>query len=293
MRIEARLVLDFRGIPEERARDVLVFVGLKREIEEKYLTGLQVVKIYKDCDKYKILRQKLKEFEIDFLETEDEIFTKKELLSSPILCIIPNAHRGGYPQPEGGEKEENYQGHSYDLDTGCKYCTRGRLQNRPLRLKSSVKMGNNDMSGIWWMRELVVTKKLRNLIEDAELTGCEFWPLIKHGKNVPFEDIFQLKIVGTLPAMSAKTNIIYEREWIFEGRKMKSCPYGCGERYVKGSIYYCASDLVSILDFALTQEWFGSNDEYWRWPFLSQKAYRLFVDNKIKGVRFYPPVVVE
>jgi hypothetical protein len=289
VRIKARFVFH---LPLNDAKKLFSVINQKL-VESNPPDTMRVIEVYKDTPKYGIIVRELEKLGVSCTPDEDEVYTKQELLDSPILRIVPNAHRGGYPQPEGGEKEENYQGHSYDLDTGCKYCTHGRLQNRPLRLKSSVKMGNNDISGIWWMRELVVTKKLRNLIEDAGLTGCEFWPVIKHGKNVPFEDVFQLKIVGTLPAMSAKTNIIYEREWIFEGRKMRSCPYGCGERYLQGSIYYCARDLASIPDFALTPEWFGTNNAYWRWPFLSQKAYRLFVDNKIKGVRFYPPVVVE
>jgi hypothetical protein len=252
--------------------------------------SFNVIEVFKDTPQYELLVNELKCKKVSYTLFEDEIFTKKEELNATILQIVPNAHKGGYPQPEEGEENNDYLGVSFDSNTGCKYCTNGRLQDRPLRLRSSVKMGKSGISGIWWLTELIVTKEVRAIIESENLTGCEFWPVIKHGKDVPFDDIYQLKITGELPGMDDKTNIIHEKEWWFEGKQMKSCPNGCGERIVKGPIYYRHEDLINVPDFALTKEWFGSNKGYWRWPFMSQKAYRVFDNNKIKGVRFYLPI---
>jgi hypothetical protein len=151
-------------------------------------------------------------------------------------------------------------------------------------------MGKSGISGIWWLRELIVTKEVKSILESEKLTGCEFWPVIKHGKNIPFDDIFQLKIIGELPPMDEKTDIRHKVSWREGLRMYKPCPNGCGCRWIEGSVYYKHDDLINVPDFALTKEWFGLNDEYWRWPFMSQKAYRVFLDNDIKGVRFYPPI---
>lgn len=147
----------------------------------------------------------------------------------------------------------------------------------------------NDISGIWWLRDYIVTQKLRGLIEAAELTGVEFWPIVKHGSGQPFEDLFQLKITGVLPPMSPKTVIEFDS---LTGYKF-ACEYGCGARTVKGRVHYRACDIASIPDFALSQEWFGSGLEKWSWPFMSHRAYQLFHDNKIKGIRWYPPAIDE
>ena len=70
-----------------------------------------------------------------------------------------------------------------------------------------------------------------------------------------------------------------------------ACKYGCGALYVEGRIHYRACDIAEIPDFALTQEWLGSGYEFWRWPFMSHKAYQLFYEKKIKGIRWYPPAI--
>jgi len=253
---------------------------------------LYILDLFSDTPEYKNLMTYLEEKRIDFHKTEDEVFTEQELWDAPLLRMVPNAHRGGYPQPIHGGKEKDYLSCSFDLQTGCpgSRCTRGLVQNRPLRLSGGIKMGKtNDISGIWWLRDYIVTQKLRDLIEAAELTGVEFWPIVKHGSGQPFEDLFQLKITGVLPPMSPKTVIEFDS---LTGYKF-ACEYGCGARTVKGRVHYRACDIASIPDFALSQEWFGSGLEKWSWPFMSHRAYQLFHDNKIKGIRWYPPAIDE
>ena len=254
-------------------------------INKKYpgitFTGGYVIELFKDDPKFNVLEEYLNEQNLEPIISFDEVFSEKEMLSAPIMQMVPNSHRGGYPQPEN-----KYIDVSYDENSGCPECTYGKIQNRPLHLSGAVKMGKrDDISGIWWMREFIVTKRFKELAEEAKLTGCEFWPVIKQGKNEPFEDIFQLKITGVMPKMSEETQII------------QSCEYGnkCGHMrtYVEGRICYNASDLENVSDFALTQEWFGMLGEIWRWPFMSQRAYRFFKENKISGMRFYPPEILD
>lgn len=285
MRIKSRFVFD---IPDEAdARKLYEIAGIK--FPSKRPTRLYVMELFNDTSEYENLMAYLEAYPPEYYQRdEDEVFTEEELLVAPLLRMVPNAHRGGYPQPESGERENNYLSCSFDLQSGCPGCSKGLLQNRPLRLSGGVKMGKtNDISGIWWLRDYVVTKKLRDLIEKAGLTGVEFWPIIKHGSGKPFDDLFQLKITGVLPRMSPQTMIKFDPLTNYKF----ACKYGCGALYVEGRIHYRACDIAEIPDFALTQEWLGSGYEFWRWPFMSHKAYQLFYEKKIKGIRWYPPAI--
>lgn len=248
---------------------------------KKQVSRIFVIELYKDDPHYRDLLEFFENNNITPVAFDDEIFTENERMEALVMRMVPNSHKGGYPQPDG-----KYIDASYDENSGCSECSYGKIQNRPLRLSGSVKMGKrDDISGIWWMREFIVTKRFKELAEKAGLTGCEFWPVIKHGKNEPFEDIFQLKITGIMPKMAEETEIVQDFE------RTDKC--GHMRTYVEGRIRYNLSDLNDVPDFALTQEWFGMWGEYWRWPFMSQKAYRFFKENKISGMRFYPPEILD
>lgn len=248
---------------------------------KKQSTRIFVIELYNDDSNYEKLVSYFQEHNIDPVSFSEEIFNEKERLEAIVMRMVPNAHKGGYPQPDS-----KYIDASYDKNSGCPKCTYGKIQNRPLRLSGAIKMGKrDDISGIWWLREFIVTKRFKELVEEAGLTGCEFWPVVKHGTNEPFEDIFQLKITGVMPKMAKETRIIQDPEY--------SNKCGHVRTYVEGRICYNARDLENVPDFALTQEWFGMWGEIWRWPFMSQKAYRLFKENKISGMRFYPPEILD
>lgn len=286
MRIKSRFLCTI--MDEAEAKKLYEVAGIKFKpcIEN---SAMYVLEVFNDTDEYLKVLEHFKTHPPKIVtKTEDEVFTQEELLSAPLLQMVPNAHRGGYPQPISGERQIDYLRCSYDMTSGCPGCSKGLLQNRPLRLSGGIKIGKtNDISGIFWLREYIVTRKLRELIENARLTGVEFWPIIKHGNGEFFEDLFQLKITGELPPMSPKT--IIKHQALRKFRYTYNCD--CGALTVEERVHYRADDIADVPDFALTYEWLGGNYEFWRWPFMSHKAYQLFHDNKIKGIRWYPPTI--
>lgn len=286
MRIKSRFLCTI--MDEAEAKKLYEVAGIKFKpcIEN---SAMYVLEVFNDTDEYLKVLERFKTHPPKIVtKTEDEVFTQEELLSAPLLQMVPNAHRGGYPQPISGERQIDYLRCSYDMTSGCPGCSKGLLQNRPLRLSGGIKIGKtNDISGIFWLREYIVTRKLRELIENARLTGVEFWPIIKHGNGEFFEDLFQLKITGELPPMSPKT--IIKHQALRKFRYTYNCD--CGALTVEERVHYRADDIADVPDFALTYEWLGGNYEFWRWPFMSHKAYQLFHDNKIKGIRWYPPTI--
>jgi hypothetical protein len=137
MRIKSRFVIDMEY---EKVKVIhLKFTG--KELTSKPTNLFYTIEMFKDAPEYKMLIKELKRAKIDYFEDEDEVFSKEELQNATILQIVPNVYKGGYPQPENGDSNEDYLGVSFDLNTGCNYCTNGILQDRPLRLRSSIKNG--------------------------------------------------------------------------------------------------------------------------------------------------------
>lgn len=284
MRIKSHVVLSL----EEESLIESVYSIVKPKYRIKCNGDLYIMDMFTDSVEYQTL--------MEFLErnpatSKNEVFTEtyddKELAQALLLQMIPNAYQGGYPQPESGTLETKYISVSFDRSNACPYCTKGIIQDRPLRLRNNIKLGRqSDISGIWWLRDYVISGRLKDLILEEGLTGCEIWPVIMHGADKPFEDLFQLKFTGELPAMAPETNIILDPTM----NHPKACSPGTR---LEGPVIYRRDDLIDIPDFALSKEWFGGNGAYWRWPFMSQRAYQLFKRNKIKGIRWSLPKIID
>lgn len=272
MRIKSRILFDMERMQAEK-----LLQPIKKSADKN--DTLQVVELFNDTREYDYLMNELNKLGIEITEQKDNVYSQAEMNTALLLQIVPNSYCG-YPQPEDGYLEA-----SFDINTGCKKCSYGRIQNRPLRLHKP-RIGENDIFGVWWLTVLVITTKLKNIIEQEKLTGCEIWPIIDHNKKTEFEDLYQLYISSELPTMSSKTNIIMNYD-----HKCDLC--GRGECFMKGDKIYERSSLKAVKDFNLSKEWFGSCLGIWQVPFVSQRVYRLFQEHDIKGVRFIPVTVVE
>ena len=256
--------------------------------QKKIRDTLRVIEVYKDTEEYVTVIEALQEFGVTCKPDETIEFSKSEMESAPLLQMIPKHHRGGYPQPENPVDGKDYLRVSFDMSTGCPTCTNGHLQNNPLHLRSNTKLGTADITGVWWLNEFIVSQRAKDIIEKAGLTGCEFWPLIKHKTGEYFEDIYQLKITAELPPMAEQTTF-YKNNLFFGGAV---CPNCDGEQVLKSLAYYHADVLEDLPDFALSNEWNGARSNRWRLPFMSQKAYRLFQKEKLKGIWWIPAIVL-
>jgi hypothetical protein len=284
MKVKARIVFDMELIKAEK-----VLLPIRKPVS-KDGDNVHVVELFTDTKEYSYLIDELNKLGADISETRENIYTKEELAASELLQIIPNSYCG-FPQPQ---LDGSYVDISFDSSRGCKECSYGRIQNKPLRLHKP-KIGKNDIVGVWWLRELIITSRLKNIIEQENMTGCEIWSVIDHKKKVEFEDLFQVYVTSELPPMSQEANIIMNYEMTLDNETIESKCGTCGrgESLLKGDVIYKHSSLETIKDFNLSKEWFGSCMEIWRWIFVSQRVYRLFQEHNIKGVRFIPVTIVE
>lgn len=256
--------------------------------EEGRKIGLYVLEPELHSDFFVCITNTLHELGIDCGYTEEREYTKRKMENTPLFMITPLHCRAGYPQPE-----KEYLSISFNSADGCPFCSNGRLQTAPLHLCDSIRLGKADITGVEWTNELVVSARAREIIEQAGVSGCTFWELIAQKSNKPFEAVFQLKITGQLPPMAEETVFSESQAVSVSGFTFRPfCPNGCGEKSLKSLPYYHAHDLENIPDFAVSSEWIGGGRGRFRLPFASQKVYRLFRENKLKGLRFEPVMLI-
>jgi hypothetical protein len=258
----------------EKTKSMLDLLGIEAKVETK--DTLQAISLFTDTEQYINLIQKLNELSVDYSESKEKVYSKRDLDSAQLFRMIANVYCG-YPQPEEYEKV------SYDLKTGCPDCSNGMIQNAPLRILKP-KIWLNDVYGVHWIYEYVTTEKFRELIEREQFTGFEFWPIINHRTNKKHDDIFQLFITGTMPPMNPEAIIESGIE-----------PCKCGKRgyTLKDIPIYMNDSIKEIKDFNKSIEWLGGMLGSWQIPIVSKQVYRFFVKNKIRGLRFEPVKVID
>jgi hypothetical protein len=196
----------------------------------------------------------------------------------------------GYPQPED---DFGYQNESYDPSSGCQRCRQGMKQNRPLMLLRSPKFGRNDITGLFWVYESIITEKLKKLIEKEGLTGAEFWPVLKFrkkGERLPIPGIYQLYAGGELPPVSPKTQFT----WVTDIPKRFQCDCGIiGRNLPDAQLVYDRTSLKDAKDFNRTSEFIGGGLGSQQKRVVSSRVYQLFKKNRIRGAYFEPIIIDE
>lgn len=250
--------------------------------------------VFTDDERYGLLKKQLEVRGVKFLEHGEKIFEESELAAAEFLQLGAAGH-WGYPQPE--ESREEWQKASFDLTTACPICGYGAIQDRPYLIKGEPKLGRNSLIGLNWTYDFLVTDELKNLIEREELTGAEFWPLIRYKKGVPLRGYHQLYIRDELPSMSPNTQIVAVS--LKQAHDGCPCPNGKIGRMLSADpvthvlvpMRYKRSALRNAKDFNLTKEWLSYGYDATRWCIVSSRVYTLFVNQGIRGGAFEPVTI--
>lgn len=271
-----------------RVKSQLVFHANPNYVEslfQKYKQKLtkndtmQVVYFFIDTPEYMEFKHILEDMKIDYSEFKEVTYSKDELDKAQLLRMIPKNYCG-YPQPE-----DEYEEVSYEMNSRCPICLQGGIQKAPFRMLKP-KMGANDISGIHWVCEYVITHKLRDLIERENFLGIEFWPIIHHKSNMEIEGVCQLYITNVMPQMDPKSEIV-------RAPGIDACKCGKKGYYMPDSEpIYEKSTLNNIKDLNKTSEWLGGAHSTWQLPIVSNRFYEFIKKEKIKGVWFIPIGVI-
>jgi len=248
--------------------------------------GLVQFRLPVDDERYILLKKEMVEKGIRNNEKKEIRFDPQEIEEAEYSILFQKS-MWGYPQPE-----DDYQNESYDLSSGCQRCRQGLKQNKPFMLSGKPKFGRNDITALFWIYESIITEKLKDLIENEGLTGAEFWPVLRYrktGQRLPIPGIYQLYVRGELPPVSPKTQF----EWVSDlPKEIQSC--GCniiGRNLPAAQLVYDRVSLRDAKDFNRTFEFIGGGPGSQQWKVVSNRVYRLFKKNAIRGADFRPIVI--
>jgi len=274
MRVRARVAFT---APDDRARELLSRYGLRSKAKDS-----SVVYIFVDDENYEPFVNELEQQEYHPVVFKEPVFTKKEMESAEFFEVSLVA-QWGYPQPED---DFGYEKISFDQSTACPLCGQGATQIKPYFISGYPKFGRSDITALFWTYDLLIDRRLKDLIEGAKLTGVEFWPLFVYsdkGQGKPVEGAYELYITHELPPAAPSTEFPIVNRL---PRGMKPCRCGRLGRNLPLQFHYERRDLDGAMDFNKTHEWLGGALGTTRVEIVSREVYELFTQNMIRGVKF-------
>jgi hypothetical protein len=228
-------------------------------------------------------------------------YSKAEIRAAAWLSIGATRHTG-YPQPE-----DEYQYQVYDPDDYCDRCGVHPTQRAPFRFRSESKGRDSFLQLNWVFDEFFVRPEVRELFDDAGVTGVGYGPCIHNSSGRPLKSLSQLLIRNVLiPGLvTTELNTVTCKPNNEEGtaksyggrlRYPPDYPY-CGRvkyhRPLLRQTTYAAEVLRDAPDIVKSHEWFGSGGSASREVLISQKVCRLIIDHKLRGLSFVPVVLRE
>lgn len=276
MRVQARLALI-----EKEAESVLKLLGIKSVARH----GGTIVHLYVDDVRYKKLMDEVRSRGLTFHEERNLMFEEREMKAGEFFQMVSRA-QWGYPEPQ-----DDYKSRIFDRSSACRICGTGAKQIHPFSVAGTPRFGRGDVVALFWVYEFLVTDHLKNIMEEANLTGMEFWPLMALSKQKQQRQLggaWQLYITSELPPMSPRMRFPPVRL----PRGAQPCECGrVGRNIPDEPLRYKRADLANAKDINKSNEWLGGGLDTTQLKTVSRRVYDLFVKHNIKGVDFEPIVV--
>ena len=207
-------------------------------------------------------------------------YTKAEMNNASWFAVR-SKWRWEYPMPDS---DGSYKQVVYNTDSHCEECGTGLIQKDLFRLRKSPNWGTKHFLMLNWVEdELFVSEKAKNILSGSELKGFEFLEVLRYKKDTVLDGIFQLKVLNTL-----MPGFIPVEKYIKKHLLCECCDSSKWILSGKG----CAFDkqiFPEDIDIAKSYEGFGFGHTAPKMIFVSQKFYRLIIDNKLdKNLEFIP-----
>jgi hypothetical protein len=217
-----------------------------------------------------------KEFTKYSLGRVNRKYTKSDLSSAPLLwaTIIPHF------EPCGEECGTTYE-------TLCGHCNLGRQVSDLLLDLRPAPQHKDICETISWI-EWIVTSKFKKLIEDNNLSGAQFKPILELKSPLACSKIWtQIQITGRAGKLASST--VLGRDPFDRGQVSWRCPQGHSTvTQFLSEIRVCESEWDGS-DISVTSDLFGQGRNLLRpTPLLliSQRAYRSFEQAGIQGLAY-------
>ncbi len=231
------------------------------------------IEIYEDTEGFRILMEEINKHNLFYTFAEGREYTKEEIKAAEFFAVEII-----YPWESDGINAEEF-GTQYERE--CNQCQCGKKQISELRIDKR-KAKKYDIITI--EPEIIVTERLRNLILEHNLTGCEFGPVADY-KGRDELVLYQLKPTHIFPKMSSTIRVE-----VVENVRCKECHRN--GMILRSEAIYERESLKDACDFNLSYEYFGINLYCKRLLIVSSKVYNLFQKNKIKRCGFEPVSII-
>lgn len=209
----------------------------------------------------------------DFFNT---VFTKKEILSSEWVRLIPTFEQG-YPQPK-----KNMAWKQVTYENQCPQCGVGYRQKAPFHLAKEPRLGKHDFVCLYWTYTVFCTSRVLEALKAHQIRGYEVWNTIIHRTNQPSRVISQL----VFPNVAGPGLLDIDK------LQPETCPQ-CGitkyAPHTRGYMHFKREALLSEVDILQTHEWFGSGGySGFREILISNRLARLILEKGWRGVALKP-----
>lgn len=257
-------------------KNVFEKIGITKYTERLY--GYELV--FDEGDKtFDLIVNELEQSGISVSTRKERVYSKSDTDNAELFLLYGTAMCGdGY----------NVYGTKFVESNKCSKCGSGEVQVSDLIIDKS-KMGEKDFA-VTYNNEMVISKRVADLLKENNLTGFGLRPVQHYTdkmKNEP--ELYQIMPVNTLPSMLSPPTVIEKSN--------EYCTF-CGNsgQGLKSQPYYKRANLKIICDFNKTCEFFGvklTRGTPIQAPIISQKAYQVFKENKVRNIKVEPIVIVD
>ncbi|QAA33767.1 hypothetical protein [Clostridium manihotivorum] len=234
--------------------------------------GYSYIYVYTESQAYKEVIEYLDNNCIYYSEIISVEYSKKDLDNADYLQLWPKFES---LNPYEGEWNMYFD----EYAPSCGFYTK-QHSNLMIRKKEIV---NKDIIRSY-EGEILVSTKLKNIMEDENLSGVMFRPVFtkQEAEPVAYQLVIENKLSNIHPSTQLTDAIKYKQN------EFQS--YTVDDDSI---LYYSKNTFLRGKDFNTTLEYFG--DGVYPRPFVivSQRVRELLLKNKIKGLKFFPIYLVE
>ena len=247
---------------------------------ERFSSTCIIFDMYEDDPHWQVIGPAAEQ--IDALCLSTTIFTKQELKDAAWLRVRSKWHNG-YPQPESAH---GYREITYDASQLCPECGAGLVQKDSFRLTKAPKWGTRHFFSLNWVSDvLFADDTARTMLEGSSLTGFRFLPAKNKRGTEVLPDVHQIFTeTETKPGVVTGGRDIDEVYTCAVCGRTKCHPTGIGMHVFRREA------LEGMPDICRTHEEWGWGKGADRLILISQRMYRLIVDNRLERSLVFEPI---
>ena len=239
---------------------------------DRFNTTLRVIKIEYESDEYRNISAIAVKYGFKAYEHTYKVeYTKKELSEAKFFEVNLSIY-GKADYTEGYQTKYK--------DFYCKSCCAHQLIPEGVIYINKTEFRGKDIAvSMKLNNEIIVSNKMKELIENMNMTGVNFFPAYHYNNRLKNDYLaWHMVVTNVIPKIDSSMPMYIMDNYCSVCKRHHVLPLS----YVR----YTKSELVKVNDFNLSSEMFGNG--WYGSPKLivSHNVYDLIINNRIKGCKF-------